>query len=71
MIVHLLLIYLYAGHHVLQIHAGGDHRKWAFIETQAGRKYLEKMPSDVQHSSGDGNSNYDFNHSHTYCTLFA
>ena len=52
--VHLLLIYLCIGQHVVHIHGDGGHGKWALIETHAGRKYIAKMPTDVQHSSGNG-----------------
>ena len=65
MLVHIILLYLCTGHHVLQIHADGDHGEWALIETQAGSKYIAKMATDVQHSSGKGNLIYNCNHSHT------
>ena len=55
MLVHILLIYLCIVQHVVQIQGEGDHGKLALIETQAGRKYIAKKQTDVQHSSGKGN----------------
>ena len=54
MLVHIFLIYLCICQHVVHIHGEGDHGKLDLIETQVGRKYIAKMPTDVEHSSGKG-----------------